>query len=137
MYHWSVSDVCPRCQYRGFPPLSLGSLATAHACQSCGYVQELDPTTGQPMPLAVAVKRELPMESYATIEFVPASSNPNPQIHLDCVFAVCTLSEDRAGPVFGMTTASVDLVLARLTRTCACGAGAHVEAPGTQRVTHA
>jgi hypothetical protein len=131
MYHWLAADACPRCGERALPPLTSASRATARACQACGHVQELDPATGRPSP-PPPPKKELPMESYATIEYVPAAANPNPQVHLDCVYAVCTLGEDRAGPVFGMAPHSVELVLARLTRTCACGAGAHVPAPGAK-----
>lgn len=61
------------------------------------------------------------MESTATIERVRAEDNPNPQVHLDCVYAVCNVAGDRAGPVFGMGPASVGLVLRRLTWECACG----------------
>jgi hypothetical protein len=70
------------------------------------------------------------MESYATIEFTQAPAKLEPRLSLDCVYAVCTLSEDRAGPIYGHLPSSVELVLARLTRTCACGAGAHVMEPG-------
>ena len=129
MYHWCVGGICPRCGERGMPPLTPGSVATARACQACGYVQELDTATGQPVQPA-PVKRELPMESYATIEYTKAPAKLDRGIILDCVYAVCTLSEDRVGPVYGHVPASVELVLDRLTRTCACGAGAHVEAPG-------
>lgn len=67
------------------------------------------------------------MESAATVERVRAEDNPDPQVHLDCLYAVCNVAGDRAGPVFGVGPSSVELVLARLTRECACGAGAHVE----------
>lgn len=132
MFHWSVSDSCPRCGERGLPPLTPGSPATARACQGCGYVQELDPATGQ--PTLTEIERELLMESYATIEFTKAPAKLEPLLSLDCVYATCTLSEDRAGPIYGHLPSSVAMVLDRLTRTCACGAGAHVEAPGTRGV---
>jgi len=69
------------------------------------------------------------MESTTAIERVRAEDNPGPQVHLDCVFAVCNAAGDRAGPVFGVGPSSMELALGRLTRECACGAGAHVEAP--------
>lgn len=67
------------------------------------------------------------MQSTATVERVTAADNPTPGMHLDCVFAVCTVAEDRSGPVFGMGQSSVALVLRRLDLACACGQ-MHVEA---------
>ena len=67
------------------------------------------------------------MESTATIERVRAKDNPNPQAHPDCVYATCNVAGDQAGPVYGIGPSSVEPVLVRLTRECACGAGAHVE----------
>lgn len=66
------------------------------------------------------------MSSTATIERVKAADNPTPGMYLDCVYARCTVAGDRAGPVYGMGRSSVDLVLRRLDRECACGRS-HVE----------
>ena len=52
MYAFSVADSCPRCGERGMPPLVKGSVATARRCQLCGWVEELDPATGAPVPAA-------------------------------------------------------------------------------------
>lgn len=50
MYSPFAAELCPRCGERGMPPAVSGSRATARRCQLCGHIQELDPSTGQPVP---------------------------------------------------------------------------------------
>jgi len=57
MYSDSMAELCLRCGARGMPPTIAGSVATARRCQLCGYIQELDPSTGLPVPDAFAQLR--------------------------------------------------------------------------------
>jgi len=51
---FDVADVCPSCGKPQLPPLKVGSIARARACQSCGYVQELNPVMGKPIEFSNA-----------------------------------------------------------------------------------
>ena len=51
---FDVADVCPSCGKPQLPPLKVGSIARARACQNCGHVQELDPVTGKPIEVSNA-----------------------------------------------------------------------------------
>ena len=51
---FDVADVCPSCGKPQLPPLKVGSIARARACQSCGYVQELNPVMGKPIEVSNA-----------------------------------------------------------------------------------
>jgi len=51
---FDVADVCPECGKNQLPPLKVGSVAQARACQSCGYVQELNPVMGKPIEVSNA-----------------------------------------------------------------------------------
>lgn len=50
MYCGFAADTCPNCGKQQMPKMLPGTLATARACQACGYVQELDPAAHQPIP---------------------------------------------------------------------------------------
>lgn len=50
MYGAYIADPCPHCGEHQMPPLTPGSRANARMCQNCGWVEELDPATGKPVP---------------------------------------------------------------------------------------
>lgn len=44
-----------------------------------------------------------------------------------CVYAVCTVSDDKVGPIWGDSDASIKRALATLSEECSCGAGFHAQ----------
>lgn len=44
-----------------------------------------------------------------------------------CVYAICTVSDDKVGPIWGDSEASVKRALATLSEECSCGAGFHAQ----------
>lgn len=65
------------------------------------------------------------MKSLAEIAYTSAENEDGRE--RECLFATCLESEDRVGPVWGQSEASVKRALAQLTEECSCGAQWHEE----------